>query len=92
MQEESIYRVIIIEVYRSLRHGFKPWVQLVNATPSLSYYIINIEYVWEDIPLGTIGAVSKIKNFEHDYILLTNSDILTNLDYENFFLDFFDKK
>ncbi|WP_339882828.1 nucleotidyltransferase family protein [Polaribacter vadi] len=49
---------------------------------------INIEYVWEDIPLGTIGAVSKIKNFEHDYILLTNSDILTNIDYEHFFLDF----
>ncbi|EAQ42183.1 nucleotidyltransferase family protein [Polaribacter sp. MED152] len=49
---------------------------------------INIQYVWEDNPLGTIGAVSKIKNFEHDYILLTNSDILTNLDYEHFFLDF----
>ena len=43
----------------------------------------NIDYVWEEIPLGTIGAVSKIKNFEHDYILLTNSDILTNLDYEH---------
>ena len=48
----------------------------------------NIDYVWEDVALGTIGAVSKIKNFEHDYILLTNSDILTNLDYEHFFLDF----
>lgn len=52
---------------------------------------INIEYVWEDSPLGTIGAVSKIDNFEHDYILLTNSDILTNLDYEDFFLDFLNK-
>tara|TARA_R110001592_G_scaffold246740_1_gene508699 strand:- start:12517 stop:13563 length:1047 start_codon:yes stop_codon:yes gene_type:complete len=51
----------------------------------------NIYYVWEDIPLGTIGAVSKIKNFEHDYILLTNSDILTNLDYEHFFLDFLEQ-
>lgn len=49
---------------------------------------INIDYVWEDTPLGTIGAVSKIQNFQHDYILLTNSDILTNLDYEHFFLDF----
>ena len=52
----------------------------------------NIDYVWEEIPLGTIGAVSKIKNFEHDYILLTNSDILTNLDYEHFYLDFIDKE
>ncbi len=49
---------------------------------------IKIEYVWEDEPLGTIGAVSQIKNFEHDYILVTNSDLLTNIDYEQFFLEF----
>lgn len=49
---------------------------------------INIEYVWEKEPLGTIGAVSQIKNFEHDYILVTNSDLLTNIDYEQFFLEF----
>ncbi|MFY0698232.1 nucleotidyltransferase [Balneola sp. EhC07] len=49
---------------------------------------LNIEYVWEDEPLGTIGSVSKIDNFIHDYVLVTNSDILTNLDYENFFLRF----
>ena len=49
---------------------------------------INIRYVWEDEPLGTIGAVSKIKNFRHEYVLVSNSDILTNLDYEHFFLDF----
>ena len=29
-----------------------------------------------------------IKNFKNDNILLTNSDILTNLNYEHFFLDF----
>lgn len=49
---------------------------------------INIDYVWEDKSLGTIGAVSMINNFKHDYILITNSDLLTNLDYEHFFLDF----
>jgi len=49
---------------------------------------VNIKYVWEDQPLGTIGGVSKIDNFQHDYILITNSDILTNLDYEHFFLEF----
>ena len=52
---------------------------------------INIKYVWEDEPLGTIGAVSKIDDFKHDYVLVTNSDILTNLNYENFFLDFIEK-
>lgn len=49
---------------------------------------IKIEYVWETEPLGTIGSVSKIKNFEHDFVLVTNSDLLTNIDYENFFLEF----
>ncbi|MFC4209941.1 nucleotidyltransferase family protein [Pedobacter lithocola] len=53
---------------------------------------IKIEYVWENEPLGTIGAVSKIKNFEHDYILVTNSDLLTNIDYEQFFLEFIKQK
>jgi dTDP-glucose pyrophosphorylase len=49
---------------------------------------INIEYVRENEPLGTIGAVSRIANFKHDYVLVTNSDILTNIDYEQFFLEF----
>lgn len=49
---------------------------------------VSIDYVWESEPLGTIGALSTIENFGHDYILVTNSDILTNLDYENFFLEF----
>lgn len=52
---------------------------------------INIQYVWEEEALGTIGAVSQIKNWQHDYILVTNSDILTTLDYEDFFLDFLEK-
>lgn len=49
---------------------------------------IKIKYIWEEDVLGTIGAVSKIDNFKHDYVLVTNSDILTNIDYEHFFLDF----
>jgi NDP-sugar pyrophosphorylase family protein len=52
---------------------------------------INIQYVWEKEPLGTIGAVSLIDNFNHDFVLVTNSDLLTNIDYEHFFLDFLSK-
>lgn len=52
---------------------------------------IAINYVWEDTALGTIGAVSKINNFMHDYVLVMNSDLLTNLDYEHLFLDFIAK-
>ncbi len=51
-----------------------------------------IQYIKESKPLGTIGAVSKIKEFSHEYVLVTNSDILTTLDYEDFFLDFIRKE
>jgi dTDP-glucose pyrophosphorylase len=47
-----------------------------------------IEYVWEEEALGTIGSLSKIKNFRHNHILVSNSDLLTNLNYEDFFLHF----
>ena len=47
-----------------------------------------IKFIRENIPLGTIGAVSKIENFKNDYILVTNSDLLTNINYEEFFLEF----
>jgi len=52
---------------------------------------IKINFVDEDSPLGTLGAVSKINNFKHNYILVINSDVLTNLNYENFFQDFKEK-
>jgi NDP-sugar pyrophosphorylase family protein len=32
--------------------------------------------------------VGRIENFKHDYVLVTNSDLLTNIDYEQFFLEF----
>ena len=49
---------------------------------------ISVKYIDEESALGTIGAVALIDGFQHDYILITNSDVLTNLDYEHFFLEF----
>lgn len=62
--------------------------QIVDYFKDEKFKNICIDYVWEDTALGTIGAVSKINNFKHDVVLVTNSDILTNLDYEEFYLDF----
>jgi dTDP-glucose pyrophosphorylase len=47
---------------------------------------ISIEYVWEDEPLGTIGALSLIKEFKHEYVIVMNSDILTTIDFEDMFI------
>lgn len=71
------------------------WVTLKYLGEQIEHYFgkgkeksINIEYVWEKEPLGTIGAISLIESFKHDYVLVTNSDLLTNIDYEQFFLEF----
>ena len=50
-----------------------------------------VNFVWEEVALGTLGAASLIEDFHHHYVLITNSDILTTLDYEDFFLDFLSK-
>lgn len=49
---------------------------------------MEINLVKEIRPLGTIGSISLIDSFEKDAILLSNSDLLTNVDYEDFYLDF----
>ncbi len=38
--------------------------------------------------LGTIGAVRYVREFQHDIVLVMNSDVFTNIDYEDFFLHF----
>jgi len=47
---------------------------------------INISYVDELIPLGTIGAIKLVDKFVHDDILVMNSDLLTNVDFEQMYL------
>lgn len=46
---------------------------------------INIQYVREDKPLGTIGSILLVDKFEHDDIIVMNSDLLTNIDFAAFY-------
>lgn len=46
---------------------------------------IEISYVKEDKPLGTIGSVLLVENFYNDDIIVMNSDLLTNIDFSDFF-------
>lgn len=41
--------------------------------------------------LGTAGALSLINDFHNETILLMNSDLLTNIDYEDFYLSYVEK-
>src|SRR5690606_40555312 len=46
---------------------------------------IEIDYVREEKPLGTIGSILLVKDFEYDDIIVMNSDILTNIDFADFY-------
>lgn len=49
---------------------------------------IQIQTVREPQYLGTIGSIKYVPKFYNDTVLLMNSDIFTNIDYEDFFLHF----
>lgn len=46
---------------------------------------IQIDYVEEHFQMGTAGSLSLVQSGEHDTLLLMNSDLLTNLDFEDFY-------
>lgn len=46
---------------------------------------IHIDYVKEEKPLGTIGSILLVDDFEYDDIIVMNSDILTNIDFADFY-------
>ena len=49
---------------------------------------VKVECVAEEKFFGTIGALKLVKEFHNDTILVMNSDLLTNIDYEDFYLHF----
>lgn len=49
---------------------------------------IDIHVIKENNYLGTAGSLSLINNFTNDTILLMNSDLLTNIDYEDLYKSF----
>ena len=49
---------------------------------------VKVESVREPKYLGTIGSIRFVKEFYNDTILLMNSDLFTNIDYEDFYLHF----
>lgn len=64
--------------------------QLVNYFGDGKSKELNIKYVREKKPLGTIGSILLVEHFDHDDILVMNSDLLTNIDYGDFYKTFKD--
>ncbi|WP_374165848.1 nucleotidyltransferase family protein [Arcticibacter sp. MXS-1] len=51
---------------------------------------VSINYVDEDKPMGTIGAITRIESFSEDTVLVMNSDLLTDIDIADFYEEFQD--
>ena len=49
---------------------------------------VKVQTVREPKYLGTIGSVKFVDSFYNDTVLVMNSDLFTNIDYEDFFLHF----
>lgn len=49
---------------------------------------VQIQTVREPKFLGTIGSIKFVPTFYNDTVLVMNSDVFTNIDYEDFFLHF----
>jgi dTDP-glucose pyrophosphorylase len=62
--------------------------QIINYLGDGSSKGIKINYIEEEEPLGTIGCLAQIDNIKHDVVLVLNSDLFTNIDFEDFYLDF----
>ncbi len=68
------------------------WLSINYLAPKIMSYFkdgsdkgINIQYINEEVFLGTIGSITLVDNFIHDHIIVMNSDLLTNIDFEDFF-------
>lgn len=49
---------------------------------------VQVQTVREPKFLGTIGSIKFVENFYNDTVLVMNSDLFTNINYEDFFLHF----
>lgn len=84
--EHNIDRLIsfgIKKIYISVKYLGE---QIVNYLGDGSQKGIRIEYVWEDEPLGTAGALALMNNLSTEHILLMNSDLFTNVNFESLYL------
>lgn len=62
--------------------------KIIEFTQKKENSDFSIEIIKEDFPMGTIGSISLIEDFDSNIVLISNSDLLTNVDLEQFFMDF----
>ena len=85
--------IIEHNIDRLVSYGIKEFFISVNyLKDSIKDYFgdgsskgIKITYIEENEPLGTIGSISLMDQIENEDLIVMNSDILTNLNFEEFY-------
>ena len=67
----------IKNIYISVNHLKEQIISYVKE----NYKGVNIQFIEEKQPLGTIGSIKLVKEWENDDILVMNADVLTNIDF-----------
>jgi len=83
--EHNIDRLIsfgVMNFYISVRYLKE---EIISFLGDGSTKGVKIFYIEETDPLGTIGSITKLEHINHEDILVMNSDILTNIDFEDFY-------
>jgi dTDP-glucose pyrophosphorylase len=62
--------------------------QVIDYFNNISVKQIDISYIKEEQKLGTAGALALLNTPKHDTILLMNADLLTNINFEDFYTQF----
>lgn len=70
----------IKNIYISVNHLKEQIIDYIKEN-----YSDNIKFIEETEPLGTIGSIKLVDNFQNDDILVMNADVLTNIDFYDFF-------
>lgn len=84
--------ILEILILKLKKHGFKSIIISVNfqANIIMDYFQdgkkwnVNIEYIIERKPLGTMGPINLLKD-PPDNFLIMNGDIITDLDFDKFY-------
>lgn len=79
---DRLVRVGVKNIYLSINYLGEQLESYFGDGTSKS---IHIQYVKENKPLGTIGSILLVDNFKHDDIIVMNSDLLTNIDFADFY-------
>lgn len=74
----------IKNIYISVNHMKDKIINYVKE----NYPQKNIKFIEENEPLGTIGSLSLVNDWQNNDILVMNGDILTNIDFYDFFVNY----